>query len=144
MSIKTNELQQVTVMEDSDRLLADTANFGTAALTFGKLLAQTKERLTGTIQSEAREQQRLMDSFESGTVSIVNNQPYPFCSGMATVALAIPRKNLNYVIDVEIESAAGNVQRVEVYDKALNGFKIRYDGSASSAAIKYFVTGGMQ
>ena len=51
---------------------------------------------------------------------------------------------MDYVVNVEVTAAAGNIQTVEVYDKQLNGFKLRYDGSATSATIKYYVTGGMQ
>jgi len=47
-------------------------------------------------------------------------------------------------VQVELESANGNVQGLEVYDKQLNGFKIRYDGSATTVTVKYYVTGGMQ
>lgn len=82
-------------------------------------------------------------TFEVGTVTITNIRPYPFNTGSATVALKIPRLGMGYIVHTEVTVAEGNIQSVEVYDKQLNGFKIRYDGSATSATIKYYVSGGM-
>lgn len=80
---------------------------------------------------------------EIGTVTISNQQAYPFPGAGQTVDLKTDRKNTDYTVVVEVESAVGNVQAVEVYDKATNGFKVRIDGSASEAKIKYYVSGGM-
>ena len=44
---------------------------------------------------------------------------------------------------VEVVSADGLVGDIEVYDKALNGFKIRYTGSAKNVKLRYYVQGGM-
>lgn len=81
---------------------------------------------------------------ETGTVSLTNTKQYPFNDSALTVTLAAPRKSLNYMVHAEVISSSGSVESVEAYDKQLNGFKIRFTGSAASAQINYFVSGGMQ
>lgn len=81
---------------------------------------------------------------EMGTVALTNNKQYPFNDSATTVNLAAPRENLNYMVHAEAVSSTGSVEAVEVYDKQLNGFKIRFIGSASEAQINYYVSGGMQ
>lgn len=80
---------------------------------------------------------------EIGTVEISNSQEYPFLAAGQTVNLKTLRSTTDYTVVTEVESATGNVQAVEVFDKATNGFKIRLDGSASKATVKYYVSGGM-
>ena len=143
MSIKTDELPQASSVTANNSMLVNTDN-GTEQLNFGKASQFFEETLRPTMQAEAAEQVRKSDNFEAGSVRITNSQAYPFNAGTATVVLNTPRQNMNYVVNVEVTAATGNVQTVEVYDKQLNGFKLRYDGSATSATIKYYVTGGMQ
>lgn len=142
--IKTNELQQIESMQGHDRFLVDTDEFGTGGLPLEKAVELTKTRLLPTIQAEAKAQNQAVNGFETGVVSITNNQAYPFNSGIATVVLRTPRQTMNYIINAEVTAATGNVQSIEVYDKQLNGFKIRYDGTATAVTIKYYVTGGIQ
>lgn len=143
MSIKTGELPRASSVTANNSMLVNTDN-GTEQLDFGKASRFFEEALTPTMQAEAAEQVRKSDKFEAGSVRITNSQAYPFNAGTATVVLNTPRQNMDYVVNVEVTAATGNVQTVEVYDKQLNGFKLRYDGSATSATIKYYVTGGMQ
>lgn len=143
MSIKTDELPRASSVTANNSMLVNTDN-GTEQLEFGKASQFFKDALVPTMQIEAAEQVRKSDGFEAGSVRITNSQAYPFNAGTATVVLNTPRQNMDYVVNVEVTAAAGNIQTVEVYDKQLNGFKLRYDGSATSATIKYYVTGGMQ
>jgi len=76
-------------------------------------------------------------------VTLTNNLSYPFNNSETTVALQKARDTLNYRVLTEVLSSNGFVGHVEVYDKALNGFKIRYTGSATSVTIRCFVQGGM-
>lgn len=76
-------------------------------------------------------------------ISLTNNQEYPFNNSAVTVTLLKERDTLNYRVLTEIVSSNGIVGRIEVYDKAKNGFKIRYTGSATSAVIRCFIQGGM-
>lgn len=80
---------------------------------------------------------------EIGQRVITNGKEYPFNDSVITVSLSKLRDTLNYRVDTEIVSANGAVYDVEVYDKQLNGFKLRYTGSAKEVTIKYIVQGGM-
>lgn len=143
MSIKTYELPQAASVLGTDTMLVDTAE-GTERVLFSQASEFFKNELTPTMLGTAAAQISARESAEKGSVTLSNSQAYPFNSGDATVALAVPRQNMDYIIHTEIAAASGSVQAVEVYDKQLNGFKIRYDGSALSVTIKYYVTGGMQ
>ena len=141
MSIKTGELPQAATLNATDAMLVTTER-GTEQVLFGQASAFFRDALTPSMQASA--QVRAIDGFEAGSVRITNSQAYPFNAGVATVVLNTPRQNMDYVVSAEVTAATGNVQTVEVYDKQLNGFKIRYDGSATVVTIKYYVTGGMQ
>ena len=81
---------------------------------------------------------------EVGTTSLSNTQKYPFNSPGITIPIAKQRFNLNYDVEVEIISSLGGfVEEVIVYDKQLNGFKIKFTGSATSVSLKYKLVGGM-
>ena len=55
-------------------------------------------------------------------------------------------KWLDKVVDVDsgevIQAHAGNVGEIQIYDKQLNGFKVKYDGSAESATLILRIKGG--
>lgn len=59
------------------------------------------------------------------------------------MSLAITRDTTDYTVDVDIQEHVGNVGEVKIYDKQLNGFKVKYDGSATSATLILRVQGGM-
>jgi hypothetical protein len=80
---------------------------------------------------------------ETGQASMTNSQSYPFNNSSVTVNLQKSRDTLNYRVLVEVVSSNGPVGEVVVYDKQLNGFKIKFTGSATAVTVKYYVTGGM-
>lgn len=81
---------------------------------------------------------------EVQTVTLTNTLSYPFNNSLKTVSLAKTRDTLNYRIFVEIQSVTGGfLGNIIIKDKALNGFKIGYDGSATSVVLKIWVIGGM-
>lgn len=80
---------------------------------------------------------------EEKTVSITNTAKYPNPSTQVTVSLSTTRRYLNYTVEAEVTTFNGNVGEVEITDKQLNGFKVRYTGSAKSATIKLKIRGGM-
>lgn len=81
---------------------------------------------------------------EIKTVTLVNAGGVAFFAPNAqTVGLTTIRKTLNYDVSWEITSAIGNVGDITVTDKQLNGFKIAYDGSATSVTLKIRIKGGM-
>ena len=76
-------------------------------------------------------------------IALTNSLDYPFNNSAKTIALAHERDTLSYRVDAEVISADGLVGDIEVYDKALNGFKLRYTGSARNVRLRYYVQGGM-
>ena len=83
---------------------------------------------------------------ETGTVTLTNSNKvfFAFNSSGTTVALKTVRKTMNYDLDIEVvEVAGGQVGDVIVYDKQLNGFKLKFEGSAKTVKVKYKVRGGM-
>lgn len=81
---------------------------------------------------------------EVKNVTLNNTSPIKvFNNSQITVALTATRKTLNYDVSWEVVSSTGNVGDVVVSDKQLNGFKIAYDGSASSVTLKLRIKGGM-
>lgn len=80
---------------------------------------------------------------EIGNVTLSNTSVYPFNSSGATISMKKARKTMNYDITYEITSSDGIVSDVIIYDKQLNGFKLRFEGSAKSVTIQYRIKGGM-
>lgn len=79
---------------------------------------------------------------EFGEISILNKNKYPFSSDPVTIAIKEKRSNLDYIVNIEVLSADGNIERIEVFDKQLNGFKIAFKGTAKNCSLRYKVTGG--
>ena len=80
---------------------------------------------------------------EAGTVTLTNDQAFPFNSSQVTVPLVTERANQNYIVDYEVTASVGNVGDIIVSAKLVNGFKIEHTGSATSVTVKYQVLGGM-
>jgi hypothetical protein len=80
---------------------------------------------------------------EIKTVTLTNTKKFPFNDSAQTVNLATARKTLNYDVSWEVTTANGNVGDITVTDKQLNGFKIAFDGSATSVTLKIRIKGGM-
>lgn len=91
------------------------------------------------------QQQRSLNDLvgEIKEVTLTNSLDYPFNNSATTIALEHERDNLTYRVGVEVVEADGLVGDILIYDKALNGFKIRYTGSAQNVTLRYYVTGGM-
>lgn len=82
----------------------------------------------------------------SGDVKLDNTSTYPFNSTATsgkTVSLPVKRDTTGYTVDVEVTSETGGCAgQVTVYNKLVNGFQLRYDGSATSINVHYTVRGG--
>ena len=76
------------------------------------------------------------------TVDLTNNQGAFFNNSTKTVALPVKRDTLDYSVDVEIQADVNNVGDVVIFDKQMNGFKVKYTGSAKSISLKLYVHGG--
>lgn len=75
--------------------------------------------------------------------TLTNTESYPFNNSQQYVSLSNVKARTDYTVDVEILEHSGEVGDVIISDKLLNGFKVRYDGSATSATIKLIIKGGM-
>jgi hypothetical protein len=83
------------------------------------------------------------NAVESHTVTLTNSQSYPFNNSARTIALDNTRSTNNYIVDANVISADGQSGDITVYDKLLNGFKVKFEGSATSVTLKLNITGGM-
>ncbi len=82
---------------------------------------------------------------EVQTVTLgMNSYGWPFNNKETTVALKQLRETTNYSVDVSVDSYSGGLLgNVKVLDKALNGFKLLHDGSATSVTATVKIEGGM-
>ena len=99
------------------------------------------------ILQQMRQNERLLDYNvpEVGTVTLTNNQAYPFNNSQQTVAIKKTRNTLDYDVTVDVTSLPNRriVGDILIRDKQTNGFKIEYTGSAPSVTVKYFIRGGL-
>ena len=80
---------------------------------------------------------------EEGTVVLSNTQKLPFNNSVKTISLSIVRSTTDYTVYYEVISVSGGCSgNVNIYDKMQNGFKIQFDGDATSVSVKYTVKGG--
>lgn len=79
---------------------------------------------------------------ETGQVVLKNTEKYPFNNSQKTVTLKQVRETTNYTVSVDC-GATDNVGDVVITDKMVNGFKIRYTGSAAQVTVNYTVRGGL-
>lgn len=81
---------------------------------------------------------------EEHTVTLTNSQQYPFNNSKTTINLTKVRTNKTYVVDVEITAhSGGEVGDIKITDKLLNGFKVEFDGSATSVTVTLRIKGGL-
>lgn len=82
---------------------------------------------------------------EVKSVSLAMNAlPWPFNNKENTVALSQLREHTDYSVEVEIVSySGGRLGNIQVKDRALNGFKLLHDGSATTVNVIVRITGGM-
>ena len=80
---------------------------------------------------------------EEGSATLTNTDKFPFNNSQKSVALAKTQRNTKYAIVAQVRSATGNPGEVVVSDKQVNGFKLAYTGSASTAVVDYIVIGGI-
>ena len=129
LNIALNNLTSKTTLDKSDTDIAVTLLMN--------VLRQTIVRLDGEIQ-------HLWDNMnqEFGTATLTNTYTFPFNNSSKTVALSNTRDNLSYVVEILSVSGDGKVGEIEITDRQVNGFKMRFTSSAKSAVVNYCVIGG--
>lgn len=77
-------------------------------------------------------------------VNMTNTLPFPASNSEQTVVFDYYPNNTNYKLSYEVVSKTGGyVDSVEFYDKAYNGFKVKYYGSATAVTLKIYAVGGL-
>ena len=101
--------------------------------------------IAGFVSVNLRLAQESVDDMRGQAISVAlkNTLKFPATNAEKTVVLPQPVNKLDYDVFVEVVSADGPVERVEVYGKALNAFKVCYSGSARNVTVKLHVTGGL-
>lgn len=102
--------------------------------------------LSAVLAQQVRQHNRALADLEGEiqTVALTNSQAYPFNNSLKTVNLAKKRDTLSYRVITEVQSVVGgHVGDIAISDKALNGFKISYSGSATAVTLKIWIEGGM-
>lgn len=73
-----------------------------------------------------------------------NTQEYPHNNSIKTLQIPTPRNTKDYTVTVEpVAVKGGAVGEFEISDKLLNGFKVKYTGSAKSVSVRCYVRGGI-
>ncbi len=92
---------------------------------------------------------------EHHTVTLTNTLAYPGNDSEDTVSLTVNRLKTDYTVDAHItgvklpdgtamnDDSTGIAGHVVLFDKALNGFKVKYTGAAKAATVELTVRGGM-
>lgn len=80
---------------------------------------------------------------EEITVQLTNTASYPFNNSQKTVSMATTRTTTAYTVETDVVAHDGEIGHIFITDKLLNGFKVRYDGSAKSATVRLIIKGGM-
>ena len=83
-----------------------------------------------------------MKNSVSGTVSLNNSKSYPFNDSEKTIPIIPSQLDCNYIVLTEVISTDGEVGDISVADKAINGFKLSYSGSAKEVTLRYYILGG--
>lgn len=70
--------------------------------------------------------------------------PWPFGRTPKACALNVMRNHTRYEVNVEVLSyTGGQLGKIQVLDKARNGFKLVHEGSAKEVKVRVTIRGGM-
>ncbi len=84
------------------------------------------------------------DAPEIKTVTLTNSAKWPFNNSLQTVSLTTNRPTTNYTIDAEVKAVSGGTaQVIKVSDRLANGFKVAFEGDATSVTLKIIIKGGI-
>lgn len=100
---------------------------------FVEFLAEVLHKTNAQVENQAG---------EVITVTLTNTGDFYTNNSAKTVALPTSRDTLDYIVDAEIQGETVNVGDIVIYDKQVNGFKVKFTGSASSVTVKLYVHGG--
>jgi hypothetical protein len=104
------------------------------------------ENIAGKIMLIKRIQEGYENEAEYHDVTLSMNagMAWPFNNKETTVALTTSRESTDYNVDIYVlDYDGGHLGNIRVMDRALNGFKLIHDGSATTVNVRIKVTGGM-
>lgn len=79
------------------------------------------------------------------TTTLSNTKKFPFNNSDKLIALSKIRDTIDYTVFVELTAkTGGDVGEIKVFDKQLNGFKVKHTGSATSVELKIYIRGGLK
>ena len=136
--IQQGTAQSATNFNNEENGIQD-ATIATQILGFGNLHQQRQNE-----QHQAATDAEVLG--ETKTVTLANTAAYPFNSTVdtpVTVALSTTRKNLYYTVEATVADHAGEVGNIHITNKALNGFKVSFDGSGKNVTLTLRIKGGM-
>lgn len=107
-------------------------------------MGMSDAHLAQAIQQIAENQNVFENAAEVKQVTLTGSGAWPFNNSEVTIALADLRNTTNYTVDVYVRSYSGGLLGdLIISAKALNGFKIRHDGSATTVNLTLVIRGGM-
>ncbi len=80
---------------------------------------------------------------EEQDITLTNTASYPFNNSAAKVSLGTTRNTVNYTVEVIPSTDTAGVGEIEIYNKAVNGFYIKFNGSAASVDVTVKIRGGI-
>ena len=91
-----------------------------------------------------RKQGKKLDNVSGDIIetTLTNTQGAFFNNSVKTIALPVKRDTLDYIVDLEVQGDVHNVGDIVVYDKQVNGFKVKFTGSATTVSLKLYIHGG--
>lgn len=102
--------------------------------------------ITAILLQQVVQNKRLIQGLDGEIIikTLNNSQAYPFNNSKQTVAMSRLKDTLDYMVMVEPLSVIGGfLGDIQVTEKTLNGFKLSFDGSATSTILKIHVQGGI-
>ncbi len=100
--------------------------------------------LAAAIRQVAENQNSFNETAEVKTVTLTGSGSWPFSNSEVTVALSEAKNSTNYTVDVYVSSYSGGLLGdITISSKALNGFKIKHDGSATTVNLTLVIRGGI-
>ncbi len=79
---------------------------------------------------------------ENAFVTLTNTKEYPFNDSAQLILLARERTNADYFVLAEAYPSSGDIGQILISDKACNGFRLSYTGSAKEVRIHLKIMDG--
>lgn len=101
----------------------------------------TAEFLTEVVKHQKEQISNVGGEVIAATLTNTAKEAF-FNNSTKTLTLSVNRDTLDYTVTAEITTPVDNVGDIIIFDKQVNGFKVKYTGSAPSVSLKLYVQGG--